>query len=89
MSGVDGGSSSLAVAAVSQSSVLDASDAKLEPGTDLVVPANFAAIAAAVEWCHHEWHRVTEPLSAEDQEGWIAAFVKAAAARRRAGRRMD
>ena len=53
---------------------------KLEPGTDLVTPANFAAIAAAVEWCHHEWHRVTEPLSAEDQEGWIAAFVVRVAA---------
>jgi hypothetical protein len=42
-------------------------------------PASSAAIAAAVEWCHHEWYSELNPLPESlkrvVQGHWVAAFV--------------
>ena len=75
VSSVDGGSVTVTVAAVAQSSTLDPDSGKLDFSEPVQVPSTSAAISKAVVWIQHEWHRNQAPLSEEAQAAFVSDFV--------------
>ena len=75
VSSVDGGSVTVTMAAVAQSSTLDPDSGKLNVSEPVQVPSTAVAINKAVEWIQHEWHLKQAPLSEEAQATFISEFV--------------
>jgi hypothetical protein len=75
VSSVDGGSVTVTMAAVAQSSTLDPDSKKLDASEPVHMPATLAAISKAVEWIQHKWHCSKTPISDEAQTAFVSKFV--------------